>query len=186
MENLLDIDLNFEMTFDDSCWLEEVFMLKDSCWCLFDVIEDDFLFSFMDSDEKYDFDENKMDTFSEWDLLKLDWNFEMTFDDVFWLDEKFCLEESNSDSTDVIEEDFFSVVSIGSDEKSDFDIDKKDATSEYENILDMDFTFKIMLCEINLLEDVFCVDILDGFLFISDDPRDDKEIWLDLDSLNEW
>ena len=85
----------------------------------------------------------------------------------------------------MIEEDFFSVVSIGSDEKSDFDIDKKDATSEYENILDMDFTFKIMLCEINLLEDVFCVDILDGFLFISDDPRDDKEIWLDLDSLNE-
>ena len=159
MENLLDINLNFEMIFDDSFWLEEVFMLKDSCRGLFDVIEDDFLSnSFMDSDEKSDLDENKIDTFSEWEnLLKLDWNFEMTFDDVFWLDDKFFLEESIWD-----------------------------ATSEYENILDMDFMFRIMLCENNLLEEVFCVDILDDFLFISDDPRDNKEIWLDLDSLNEW
>ena len=49
----------------------------------------------------------------------------------------------------------------------------------------MDFMFRIMLCENNLLEEVFCVDILDDFLFISDDPRDNREIRLDLDSLNE-
>ena len=101
----------------------------------------------------------------------------MEFDDVLWLEEILCWRESSGDSTDVIEEDFLSVISRESDEKSDFDVDKTDTTSKSENSLDMD---------IILLEEVFCSDILDDFiddvLVNSDEPRDENDLRPDVDS----
>ena len=66
IENLLDIDLDFKMTFDDSFLLEEIALWRDICWDSFDVIEDDLPSNGCeDIDEKSDFDDNKIDTFSE-------------------------------------------------------------------------------------------------------------------------
>ena len=66
IENLLDIDLDFKMTFDDSFLLEEIALWRDICLDSSDVIEDDLPSNgCKDIDEKSDFDDNKIDTFSE-------------------------------------------------------------------------------------------------------------------------
>jgi hypothetical protein len=38
---LLDKDLDFKLTFDDSFLLEEIALWRDICWDSFDVIKDD-------------------------------------------------------------------------------------------------------------------------------------------------
>ena len=117
-DSLLETDLSFERTLDDSILLEETFILEDICRSSSDVVEHDFIFR----------------------IFRVD-------DDIFWLQEILCSEESNWDLTDIIEEDFFLLNSRDSDDKYDFDVDIIDTTSNSEKGLENDFIFEFMLSE---------------------------------------
>ena len=117
-DSLLETDLSFERTLDDSILLEETFILEDICRSSSDVVEHDFIFR----------------------IFRVD-------DDIFWLKEILCSEESNWDLTDIIEEDFFLLNSRDSDDKYDFDVDIIDTTSNSEKGLENDFIFEFMLSE---------------------------------------
>jgi hypothetical protein len=65
-DSLLETDLSFERTLDDSILLEETFILEDICRSSSDAVEHDFIFR----------------------IFRVD-------DDIFWLTEILCSEESN-------------------------------------------------------------------------------------------
>ena len=154
-DSLLETDLSFERTLDDSILLEETFILEDICRSSSDVVEHDFIFR----------------------IFRVD-------DDIFWLQEILCSEESNWDLTDVIEEDFFLLNSRDSDDKYDFDVDIIDTTSNSEKGLENDFIFEFMLSE-DIRESETSYDFMDEAAsevsVNSDEDRVGLDFWPDID-----